>query len=781
MRPLRTTTASVLSGILVLVIAVAATGNPVMIPASQVPRSAPPERFSVRYQHVDVTIEDQAATTVIDQVFVNNNAFVVEGTYLFPIPESASITDFAMWMNGEKITGELLEAEEARRTYENIVRSMRDPGLLEHAGRDVYRARVFPIPAKGEVRVEMSYQELLTYESGLVTYRYPLNTERFVPKPLEEVSVSVSIKSSIDIKSLMSPSHAIDPIVAGSTATCGYEDSNVVPDRDFFLYYTVSEEDVGLNLVTHRIDGDDGYFMLLLSPGRLEDPDKVIPKDIVFVLDRSGSMRGEKLEQAKSALAFCLENLNPDDRFRLLTFATQLRVFGEELLPVTDETIADALVFVEEIEAGGSTDIDLALSEALSIPPTDRPHIVIFLTDGLPTTGVTKVGKILENARARNVARARVFPFGVGYNVNVMLLDRLSLDHRGSVEYVRPSESVEHKVTSFYSRVRSPVLSDISIEFDDVTVYDTYPFDLPDVFDGTQAVIFGRYEGAGKSAVRLRGHVEDREEEFVYAASFPAETDGRAFIPPLWASRKIAYLITAIRLNGEDPELRSEVVRLATDHGLVTEYTSYLVMEGTRVSSAPPPTRFSSPPATDPSMMAGTSIPMQEVQIMASRPVIDTEVTATRTSAPKVRPINTVEEAIATQPGVVLHEGEIHVRGGRASPGTGSTAQTGRSAVEASRQLAAGRRAMAAVPDPDSVRHVGDKLFRHDAASDGWIDADCEEDADVVEIEFLSDEYFELLDRDPEIGKYLALGERVTFVFEGTTYRVVTPEESTDE
>jgi len=723
-----------------LVLAVAATtalADGVMIPRP-IPGILPaPEPFTIRYHRVDVTIENQAATTEIDQVFVNNNDHDIEGTYIFPIPETASITEFAMWMNGEKVTGELLGAEEARRIYADIVRQMKDPGLLEYAGRDMYRARVYPIPAKGEIRVEMSYQELLELDAGLVTYRYPLDTERFSAEPLEDVSITVKIESAVPVKSLMSPSHEIDSVVSGLTASCGYEDADVLPDRDFYLYYTVAETDLGLNLVTHKAARDDGYFMLLLSPGLLEDPGKVIAKDIVFVFDRSGSMSGRKIKQAKAALRFALTNLNEEDRFNVITFATQGHSFADELVPATSDNILDVIPFVEGIEAGGSTDIDSALEEALDLPDSDRPKMIVFLTDGLPTTGVTDVTTILDNVEGRNGTDARIFVFGVGYDVNTTLLDRLSLDNRGTVDYVKAGEDIEQKVTSFYSKIAKPILSDIAIDFGDVRGYDTYPITLPDVFNGTQTIVFGRYEGSGETDVRLTGHVGDRREELVYGTSFPGRESGHDFIPPLWASRKIAYLTTEMRLHGEDPELKDEVVRLATEFGIVTPYTSYLIRED-----------------------------LPEGQMTS----VDGE---------RVRVITNVGEAIASPHYVIFGgSGEAEVKKEGNDDHWGSIkaaygAPVSQDAVALSSRLSRDRgKAITEGAESGLVRRIGTRVFFYHTAHKGWVDSEYTEDMDVSEVEYLGEEYFSLLDRSPEIGKYLSLGERVVFLFGGKAYRV---------
>ncbi len=718
-------------GLLIVLLPVLAFGDGVMIPRP-IPGVLPhPDPFTVKYHHVEVAIENQAATTAIDQVFINNNGRDIEGTYIFPIPESASITEFAMWMNGDKITGELLPADEARRIYQDIVRQMKDPGLLEYAGRDAYRARVFPIPAHGEVRIELSYQELLSYDAGLVTYRYPLNTERFSAEPLESVSITVDISSSSPVKSLMSPSHEIDTSISGATASCGYEDADVLPDRDFLIYYTVSDLDLGLNLVTHKEARRDGYFMLLLSPGRLEDPDDVLAKDITFVFDRSGSMRGEKIEQAKRALLFALDHLNEGDRFNIITFATMVRGFDEGLVSAAANNIADARAFVGKIEAGGSTNIDSALKSALAMPVSDAPQMIVFLTDGLPTAEITDVGTILDNAEERNVADVRIFSFGVGYDVNTTLLDQLSLDSRGTVDYVKPDEDIEKKVTTFYSKVASPVLSDIAIGFDDIKVYDVYPIDLPDVFNGTQAVVFGRYERDGPTAIRLSGSVRDRDEEFTYEGSFPSRESGHDFIPSLWANRKIAYLMTEIRIRGENPELKDEIVRLATEYGIVTPYTSYLVREELMTEA--------------PDLWGGDS----------------------------PSGIGGLRDALAASPDASIQGGEIQFKATRTRI-TSVTTETGKSAVNLSSRLAQERdQSVADDPESQIVKRVGSKVFFFSSEQRGWVDAEYQEGADVTEVEYLSDAYFALLDQSPEIGRYLAIASNVTFLFEGKTYRVV--------
>jgi Ca-activated chloride channel family protein len=281
----------------------------------------PISQLEIRYHHVDVTIENQVATTHVDQVFYNPNDWIIEGTYIFPIPLGAVVNNFTLWIDGQPVAGKILSADEARRTYEEIVREMRDPALLEYADRDAMQVRVFPIAPGGERRIELEYSEVLEAENGLVRFLYPLNTEKFSTRPLEEVTVSVDVQSSVPIRAGYSPSH---PVAIGKDGiyhiTAGYEEKNVKPDTDFVFYYSIGENEA-FHLLSYRDPSDaaesDGFFTLLLAP-QPEAGSEILSKDIIVVLDRSGSMEGEKFSQAQSALCYILEHLNPEDRFNLI-------------------------------------------------------------------------------------------------------------------------------------------------------------------------------------------------------------------------------------------------------------------------------------------------------------------------------------------------------------------------------------------------------------------------------------------------------------------------------
>jgi len=542
------------------------------VPITRIPR------LSIRYHHVTVEIEDQVATTHIDQVFVNESGYELEGTFIFPLPEEASIQSFSMYVDGEKLEGEILEREKARQIYESIVRRRKDPALLEYVGRNAFRARVYPIPPHGEKRVELTYSQVLPLEQGLVKYIYPLDTERFSAKPLEEVVINVAIRSHQALKAVYSPSHDVAVERPDDyTAEVSFEEREVKPDRDFGLYYSLSEEDFGLNLLSYRTGQDAGFFLLLVAPKVEIEEEEVVAKDVVFVLDTSGSMRGKKLAQAKKALEFILQNLNEEDRFNIIAFSTATHSYAPELVPASEG--AEAKHFVEKLRAVGSTNINRALLEGLAMAEDERPCIVIFLTDGLPTAGVKDPGRILENVGQAAKESARIFAFGVGDDVNTYLLDHIAQEHRGTTSYVRPRESIEEEVSAFYAKITTPLLTDMSLGFGRIRVRDTYPEPLPDLFLGGQLVMVGRYEGSGPTTITLEGEVDGEKQRFTYEEVTFRGKGGEGFIPRLWASRKIGYLLAQIEAHSENRELIEEIVELSTRYGIMTPYTSFLVEE----------------------------------------------------------------------------------------------------------------------------------------------------------------------------------------------------------
>ena len=542
-----------------------------------------PERgwLSIAYHDVRVTIRDGVVITHVDQLFRNDTGADLEGRYLFPLPPGAVVSSFTMWVDSVAHEAEILGADEAREIYEAFVRKATDPALLEYVGRDTLSARIFPIPEGGERRIEITYSELLSAENGVRRYRYPLDTERFSARPLERVSISVEIESEASLSAVYSPTHKL--IVerpSAREATGIYEAHHILPSRDFLLYYGVTQDPLGMSLVTYREPGEDGFFLLIATPPHAAGSEALLPKDLVFVLDRSGSMSGEKFEQAQEALAFILEDLNPDDRFAVIAFSDYVESYGTKLESVSEEAVARAAAWASRLEATGGTDIDGALSVALALfEANDRPRFLVFLTDGEATAGETDPVAIASNALQANSTEARLFVFGVGYDVNTVLLDQLAAENRGTTNYVLPDENLELSLSTFYGKISSPVLADTALEISDIEAFDRFPRVLPDLFRGSQLLVLGRYRDRGEAQITVSGHTRGIPARFTTVQSFPGASLKASFLPRLWAGRKIAHLLHQIRLYGESDELVQEVIALSKAYAIITPYTSFLVEE----------------------------------------------------------------------------------------------------------------------------------------------------------------------------------------------------------
>ena len=567
--------------------------------------------LSIVYHDVEVSIRDGVVTTHVDQLFHNATGRDVEGRYVFPLPPGAVVSSFTMWVDGEALEARILDADEARAIYEDYVRRAIDPALLEYIGRDTLSARIFPIPAGGERRIEITYSELLSAEGGTYRYRYPLDTERFSARPLERVTISVDLQTIAPLSAVYSPTHALGVVRStANTATGRFEEHDVLPSQDFLLYYSVSVDAIGMTLLTYRVPGDDGFFLLVVTPPGVPTSAPAIPKDLVFVLDSSGSMSGRKIDQAKQALQFILENLNPDDRFAVISFSDHTAALQAQLVPVSAVSVAQATAWASGIDANGGTDIDGALSLAFSLfEANERPRFLIFLTDGEPTVGEVDPVTIAEHAVDANAARARMFVFGVGDNVNTILLDQLAQENRGTTTYVLPGENLEVSLSNFYRKIASPVLADTVLTIDAVDVFDVHPTVLQDIFRGTQLLVLGRYRGEGEARSTVSGSAGGVVATYTTLQGFPGASLETSFLPRLWAGRKISHLLNQIRLYGESDELIDAVVNLSRRYGIITPYTSFLV-DGNAVSdeeAAEAVRHAAAAPATGASAVQGAS------------------------------------------------------------------------------------------------------------------------------------------------------------------------------
>jgi Ca-activated chloride channel homolog len=722
------------------------------------PRPVPmPRALPVKSIKIETKIAAQVATTHVEQVFRNDTDATLEGTYFFPIPETASIAEFAIWDGDRRLVGEVRSREEARRIYDEIVRRQRDPGLLEYAGRDLFQASIFPIPPHADKKLEITYTQVLKAEGGTVSYRYPLGTGRNVSQITGTVSGRVEVEGREPVRNVYSPSHEIDVARKGErSARVSFESAAGREPQDFQLFYTLSDADFGMTLLTHREPGKNGFFLLTISPKDAMAEAEYVAKDVVFVLDTSGSMaEAGKMEKARAALLFGVRSLRPADRFNVINFAGEEHLLTTGLLQADAEGRARGEQFISQLKPLGGTNINGALLAAMQqFDRAERPRLLVFLTDGLPTVGETKVERIVENARAARAPGVRLFTFGVGYDVNTALLDKLAADNGGVAEYVEPKEDLEIKVSNFFTKINHPVLTDLALDLGGVEADLVYPREMPDIFRGSQLTLIGRYRNPRDLAdvtLRLTGRSGPAARSFVYEKlSFPLNTERNEFLPGLWATRRVGWLMEQVRTNGEQKELTDEITDLGTRYGIVTPYTSYLALEDDadrRLSFGGGRTN------ADAVRAAPDKAPRRERA--GNRPMIAGD-------------SGTGARALPSAPGP-----NPGLSGNAPPPKEAAKAKTGELAVRQSKRDRAQQEAIIiegeVVPD---MRKVGDKTFY--LRDDVWTDSEFKAGSKLPEtaLEFGGDDYFALLKREPQLARFFSLGERVVVVYKGHVYRV---------
>lgn len=665
---------------------------------------------------VRASVEGRVARVEVEEWFVNRGGNLAEGHYLYPLPGEAVFSDVSLFQGDEELRGETMDAETARAIYEEIVRQRRDPALIELAGRGLLRARVFPIGPGETRRITLRYTQVLERSGDALQFRYlvgragPARWPVAMPRRGTEaaaapLSFTLTAEDGAAFLDPFSPTHDVRVTRDGGRLT-------VRPagelSGDVALFLPLARDGLGMTLVTHRTPGEDGWFMLTLSPGAARAA--VLPRDVVAVVDVSGSMQGEKMEQTREALRALLSTLRPADRFRLVAFSSRVIPYRVGWTSASQAELAQARAWVDGLQAAGSTAIADALAEAFRLEsPEGRLPVVLFLTDGLPTVGEREPEAIAAAAEAAR-GRARVFAFGVGYDVNTLLLDRLSEAGRGSTAYVRPDESVETAVGALAAKVSAPVLTDIEIAGAPVRLTEVYPERLPDLFVGEELVVVGRWVGHGSGPLRLTGRRGEETERFTLNAAFPARAEGADYLPRLWAARKIGVLERAVRLNGADPELVEEIRALALRYGVLTAYTAHLVQEpGMVVASGVDGAR---------NERLGRARPMDAAALPPAAPLVGESAVKSAESARRRR------EAVSLQ-AVAIEE-----------------------------------RAMAADADA-GTRVLAGRVFR--LQDDAWVEVGAgAEGRRVVEVQAFGPDWMELARRLPELAPVLSELERVT-------------------
>lgn len=692
--------------------------------------------------HIEVTIKDQVAVKKYDCTFRNPNPVVVTGATCFmELEPGAHVDNMKVLVDGKEFQAEILDVKKAKEVFNDIVKRGGSPALLEYYGNQLIQTQIPQIPANGTVKVELTYTTVLEKRGGVVRLQMLNTNPKAAMQPLQSASVKIKISSKDPIKNVYSPTHSIKfEEVPDADVAISWAQENYLPKHPFVLYYQVADDEVGASVIAHRDLGDDGYFMLMLSPtigkgvGAVTE-EKILPKDIVFCVDASGSMlAGKKMEQAKTALKYCLQNLRADDRFNIVDFSTGVRVFKEgELVPVTEETKAAALRYTDKLAARGGTAIQEALEASLALlKDSDRLKMMIFATDGFPTIGEREPDAILNSVSKANKTNVRMFVFGEGFDVNTKLLDFLALNNRGEADYVLPEEDIGQKIAKFYDRVGSPVLSDLKVSFEGLKVTDVYPQQVADVYRGEQILVFGKYNGAGKHKVKLTANVGGEMKTFEYDIEFPevSENDKNSFVPRLWAGKKVDFLLNELRKGGtEEPELVNEVTALAKKFGIVTPYTSFLMAEDIVTA---PMGDFAGGVA---GKLRANSLPGGAAAPLAEK--------ATR-----------VQES--------LEQNQARREGGASGNADAFYAA-------ADRQLKKEGKDGAAF---ETIRYINNRTFYRQGNQ--WVDSDYSDKKaeNARKIKVRSEEYFKLIDEDPRLAQYVALGN-VVVNYKNTWYEFI--------
>jgi Ca-activated chloride channel family protein len=675
----------------------------------------------------------------VSETFVNTGRGLGEADYLFPLPAGSAFEDLKLSINGELVSGETMNATDARRIYEDIVRRHRDPALVEWMGAGLLRARIFPINPGEEKRVVVRFQSIAQREGNALRVDYVRGTEPAAQNPgvmpvvrerpnefdseLEVAnSFSLSYEDSRDYGAPYSPTHRLSVRDRGNRkqVTASGDAREVT-----ILLPLRSATTAGVSVLTHRPDSDPGFALITITPP--SSGHRATPRDLTFVIDVSGSMRGQKMEQAKAAGHALLSSLSRNDRFRLIDFATDVNSFREGLVSATPENIRAARRYLDALRAEGSTNISGALEEALDTRnDNERLPLIVFLTDGEPTVGVRNPDEIAAIA-ARRRGDARLFTVGVSADVNSTLIERLAVEGRGTAHFVRAGEDVERPVSLLASRLTSPVLTNVRVSVDGVRLTQVLPAGPIDIFAGQDLVLLARYEGDGNATVRIEGRSTDGRSSWSSSAQFSRRTNGNAFVPRLWAAQRIGWLAAEKRRHGGNHEMDAEIRSLGERYGIPTEFSSYLVVE------------------------PGMNVARRD------RAAVGGVVGSARV-APTSTGVGTAADASAPPPvaATVPTANEARFEQGR------------QAALQRETKSLALIDSMA--PRQQGMRQIGPRQFTQQGKV--WVDQHYAAKQRLVQVKAFSPLYFELLDRLNGLKEALTIGEEVIVAGKGVAIQV---------
>lgn len=548
----------------------------------RIPRlvNSPLYNLTIQSFDVDVTIVEQLATTRVVQTFANDSWHQLEGVFVFELPQDARITGLALWKSGERVEYNLKELDEAREVYPEIVPRPDDELFPAEEPGNIFRLRLFPIEAKSSLKIELRYFHLMSGNSGALNYTFPLDVANYTDVPIAGGQVTVDISSQHEIQQVQAPQALHIATPDANHCQVLYELEEGLPTGDLAIDYQIETGSRHFTLLTcDSLDSlADKYFTLWISPPDSLFQDTLLVKEMVFVIDHSASMEGNRLNQVKKAINFYLDQLNPVDRFNILTFSNEVSHFRSDLVPASAVMVQAAKNFVAQLSADALANFEGALTNALEHNFTNwtRRAIVVF-TDGEANAGVVDDNAILDNITTANTADVSIFPVGISDDANKSLLTALATQHKGFPFFLEDTDTLANEINRLRPHIWVPVLTDILVEYPGIQPVDLFPRESGNLIQGVQQVIRGRYQGGGTINLHLSGNVGQTQVDLIEPVELGATQDIQ--VARLWAASKIDYYLQMIQKYGEVDELVEAVVSFSKKYEILTPYTAFLLIE----------------------------------------------------------------------------------------------------------------------------------------------------------------------------------------------------------
>jgi len=585
-------------------------------------------------EHTDVVtdIVGFIARTTVRQIFTNPLDRKIEAVYVFPLPQDAAVDDMTMLVGDRRVVGLIKERSEAREIYEQAKAAGHVAGLLDQERPNIFTQSVANIEPGARVEIEISFVETLKYEDGVFEWVFPMVVgPRYIPgggtpqspmttgSPTAEVpdadkitppiipegmraghdiSIAVSIDAGLPIQDLESKLHEINAATDGPTRVeVTLTDQAAIPNKDFILRYTLATDEIGDAFLAHHDERGD-FFTLILQPPRRVVPEQLVARELIFVLDTSGSMRGFPIDKAKELMSSLIETMRPGDTFNLITFAGHTNVLWDKPRPNTEQNRREAQALIMQQRGGGGTEMMKAIHAALvqtrGPRESDALRVVCFLTDGYVGNDMAIIDAIRKNADT-----TRVFSFGVGNSVNRYLMDGMAYAGRGEAEYVTLESQADSAVARFHERILAPVLTHIEIDWGTLPVAEIYPKQIPDLFSAKPIMVHGRLTGPAEGAITLRGLTGAGAYEETIEVSLPGEPPDHDALASLWARAKVADLmnrdLNAVQHGNFPEELKQQIIDIGVEHRLLTQFTSFVAVEEMTVTVGGEPTKINVP------------------------------------------------------------------------------------------------------------------------------------------------------------------------------------------